>query len=60
MRPLAIAVVGGLVVSTLLTRFEVPRAYVLVQRGGERATVFLLGERKGAAMAGEPVEGAGD
>ncbi len=60
MRPLAIAVVGGLVVSTLLTLFVVPCAYVLVQRGGERVKVFLVGERKGAALSGEPVEGAGD
>ncbi len=60
MRPLAIAVVGGLVVSTLLTLFVVPCAYVLVQRGGERVKVFLLGERKAAALGGEPVEGAGD
>lgn len=60
MRPLAIAVVGGLIVSTLLTLFVVPCAYVLVHRGGERVKVFLLGERKTAAIAGEPVEGAGD
>ncbi len=65
MRPLAIAVVGGLLFSTLLTLFVVPCAYVLVQRGGERVKVFLLGpsaEQRAAATArgGEVVEVSGD
>jgi multidrug efflux pump subunit AcrB len=51
MRPLAIAVVGGLLCSTLLTLFVVPCFYVLVQRGGERVKAFLVGpsaDRRGA------------
>ncbi|MBK6487053.1 MAG: efflux RND transporter permease subunit [Gemmatimonadetes bacterium] len=60
MRPLAIAVVGGLICSTLLTLFVVPCAYILIQRGGERVKVFLVGDRKAAAVSGEVVEGMGD
>jgi hypothetical protein len=52
MRPLAIAVVGGLICSTLLTLFVVPCAYILIQRGGERVKVFLVGDRKAAAVSG--------
>jgi multidrug efflux pump subunit AcrB len=54
MRPLAIAVVGGLSVSMLLTLFVVPGAYVMVQRGGDRMKAWLTGERA------EPVPAAGD
>ncbi|MEP7384508.1 MAG: efflux RND transporter permease subunit, partial [Gemmatimonadota bacterium] len=60
MRPLAIAVVGGLICSTLLTLFVVPCAYVLVQRGGARVKDFLVGGRRTGAITGESVEGAGD
>src|SRR5690606_20687032 len=35
MRPLAVAVVGGLTVSTVLTLFVVPCAYVIFNRGAE-------------------------
>jgi multidrug efflux pump subunit AcrB len=52
MRPLAIAVVGGLLCSTLLTLFVVPCAYVLVQRGGERVKAFLVGPADGRQPAG--------
>jgi len=57
MRPLAIAVVGGLLCSTLLTLFVVPCAYILVQRGGERVKGFLVG-RKGSQGSGGGVLGA--
>ncbi|HSE28555.1 MAG TPA: efflux RND transporter permease subunit [Gemmatimonadales bacterium] len=49
MQPLAIAVVGGLTVSTLLTLFVVPSAYVLAQRGGDRLKAWLTGARPGRA-----------
>jgi multidrug efflux pump subunit AcrB len=43
MQPLAIAVLGGLSVSTLLTLFVVPSAYVLAHRGGDRLRSWLVG-----------------
>jgi hydrophobe/amphiphile efflux-1 (HAE1) family protein len=43
MQPLAIAVVGGLTVSTLLTLFVVPSAYVILHRAGDRLAVWLTG-----------------
>ncbi len=45
MQPLAIAVVGGLSVSTLLTLFVVPSTYVLVHAGGDRVKSWLTGQR---------------
>jgi hydrophobe/amphiphile efflux-1 (HAE1) family protein len=45
MQPLAIAVVGGLSVSMLLTLFVVPSAYVVMQTGGDRLKVWLTGHR---------------
>jgi multidrug efflux pump subunit AcrB len=55
MRPLAIAVVGGLSVSMLLTLFVVPSAYVIFNSGAERLMAFLTGGRPGpAATAAAP------
>lgn len=48
MRPLAIAVVGGLSVSAFLTLFVVPSAYLIINRGAERLTVWLTGKPAGA------------
>jgi hydrophobe/amphiphile efflux-1 (HAE1) family protein len=45
MRPLAIAVVGGVVFSTLLTLFVLPSAYVLIRHGGDRLGAWLTGSR---------------
>ena len=45
MQPLAIAVVGGLIVSTLLTLFVVPGAYVVMQRGGDRVKGWVTGKK---------------
>lgn len=43
MQPLAIAVVGGLSVSTFLTLFVVPSAYLVFNAGAERLTTWLTG-----------------
>ena len=46
MQPLAIAVVGGVLVSTLLTLFVVPSAYVLFRNGGDRIAAWLTRRRE--------------
>ena len=46
MQPLAITVVGGLSVSTLLTLFVVPSAYVLVHEGGDKLKAWLTSSRR--------------
>ncbi len=60
MQPLAIAVVGGLTVSMLLTLLVVPATYVILHRAGDRLTSFLTGRTPvhagGAPQMGEPVE----
>jgi hydrophobe/amphiphile efflux-1 (HAE1) family protein len=43
MQPLAIAVVGGLSVSMILTLFVVPSAYLILNTAAERLVVFLTG-----------------
>jgi CzcA family heavy metal efflux pump len=53
MRPLAIAVVGGLSVSALLTLFVVPSMYVILHNAGEAVRRFVLGDRPKPAAAGE-------
>jgi hydrophobe/amphiphile efflux-1 (HAE1) family protein len=45
MRPLAIAVVGGLVVSSFLTLFVVPSFYVILHHAGDTVKRFVLGDR---------------
>ena len=60
MRPLAVAVVGGLSVSTLLTLFVVPAAYVTAHQLGDRVKTWLTG-REQAQRAPRPAEApAGD
>ena len=56
MRPLAIAVVGGLMVSSFLTLFVVPTFYVILHRAGESVKRFVLGDKRQPV----PVEAAGD
>ncbi|HUG42073.1 MAG TPA: efflux RND transporter permease subunit [Longimicrobiales bacterium] len=46
MQPLAIAVVGGLSVSTLLTLFVVPSAYLIMNGAAERLGAWLTGSRR--------------
>ncbi len=57
MRPLAIAVVGGLTVSTLLTLFVVPCLHVMLHTMVSRLRVFVLGP---ADRGGVPQPVAGD
>lgn len=59
MRPLAIAVVGGLSVSTLLTLFVVPCLYVLLHTFAATLRTFLLGSPD-ALAAHSPQPMAGD
>lgn len=57
MRPLAIALVGGLSVSSLLTLFVVPSFYVILHHAGDAVKRFFLGDK----VRPVPVEGvAGD
>ncbi|HEX6942466.1 MAG TPA: efflux RND transporter permease subunit [Gemmatimonadaceae bacterium] len=57
MRPLAIAIVGGLLVSSFLTLFVVPSFYVILHHAGESVKRFVIGDKR------QPVpvaEAAGD
>jgi multidrug efflux pump subunit AcrB len=56
MQPLAVAVVGGLSVSTILTLVVVPSAYLILHGIMDRVKAFLTGRRRGE---GEPVEASG-
>jgi CzcA family heavy metal efflux pump len=53
MRPLAVAMCGGILVSMLLTLFVVPSAYVIFNRGAERLVGFVTRGR-GDAPAPPP------
>ncbi|HSJ64560.1 MAG TPA: efflux RND transporter permease subunit [Gemmatimonadaceae bacterium] len=59
MRPLAIAVVSGMLISMLLTLFVVPCAYMIMHTGAERLQTFLLGQRE-PHRVGKPEPSAGD
>ncbi|HKJ92337.1 MAG TPA: efflux RND transporter permease subunit, partial [Longimicrobiales bacterium] len=54
MQPLAIAVVGGLTVSTLLTLFVVPSAYLIFNTAAERLGIWITGGRTGRAAQATP------
>jgi hydrophobe/amphiphile efflux-1 (HAE1) family protein len=58
MQPLAIAVVGGVVVSTLLTLFVVPSAYVLMRTGGDRLGAWVTRSRPHPAAPAEAATSA--
>jgi multidrug efflux pump subunit AcrB len=57
MQPLAISVVGGLTVATLLTLFVVPSAYLVLNRLANALMKFLTGGERmpgaGEAVAGD-------
>ena len=48
MRPLAISVVGGLSVSTMLTLLVIPCVYLVVHRASERLKTWVVGRRSEA------------
>jgi hypothetical protein len=52
MQPLAIAVIGGLSFSTILTLIVIPGAYVMLNQGGARLKGWLTG--RGASTELEP------
>jgi hypothetical protein len=54
MRPLAIAVVGGMSVSTFQTLFVVPTAYVGIHSAGDRVKTWLTGKPSGAHADAPP------
>jgi len=56
MQPLAIAVVGGLTLSTFLTLFVVPSAYVIFNHAADAVIEFLTG--KSAASQAAPLKEA--
>ncbi|HET6342012.1 MAG TPA: efflux RND transporter permease subunit, partial [Gemmatimonadota bacterium] len=51
MQPLAIAVIGGLSFSTILTLVVIPGAYVMLNRGGTRLRGWLTGRRAVTELA---------
>lgn len=57
MQPLAVAVVGGLVVSAFLTLFVVPSAYLILNGAAERALEFLTGRGRAGGAAASPQPG---
>ncbi len=60
MQPLAIAVVGGLSVSMLLTLGVVPSAYLILNGAAEKAVRFLTGGAPESVAPGRLQESAGD
>jgi multidrug efflux pump subunit AcrB len=60
MRPLAIAVVGGIAFSTLLTLFVVPCAYVVLHGIGDRVRALLVGAPRPQPIGRELPGAAGD
>ncbi len=56
MRPLAVAVVGGLTVSTFLTLFVVPSAYIIFNRAAENLAAWLTGRRARESTPLQPEE----
>jgi CzcA family heavy metal efflux pump len=59
MQPLAIAVVGGLSMSMLLTLVVVPSAYLILNTAAERLVVFVTGRKPEPAQLGRRPEAVG-
>jgi multidrug efflux pump subunit AcrB len=60
MQPLAIAVVGGLTLSTFLTLFVVPCAYIIFNRSADAVMGFLTGRPPMPRQRAREAEAAGD
>ena len=60
MQPLAIAVIGGLTISTVLTLLVVPSTYVSAHTTGNRLKAWLSGDRKSSATLVPDAQPAGD
>src|SRR5215207_2965537 len=62
MQPLAIATVGGLALSSILTLVVVPCGYLVLHGAGDKLKLWLLGSRTrgGATAEAEPEVTAGD
>ena len=60
MQPLAIATVGGLTLSTMLTLFVVPCGYLVLHGAGDKLKLWLLGNKARRAAEVEPEATAGD
>jgi hypothetical protein len=55
MQPLAIAVIGGLSISTVLTLLVVPSTYVSAHTAGNQMKAWLTGDRKSSReLVAEP------
>jgi multidrug efflux pump subunit AcrB len=60
MQPLAIAVIGGLTVSTVLTLLVVPSTYVAAHVAGDRLKGWMTGKRSSDATLVPDAQPAGD
>jgi multidrug efflux pump subunit AcrB len=60
MQPLAISVIGGLTISTVLTLLVVPSTYVSAHTAGNRLKRWLTGDRKPSAPMVPDAQPAGD
>jgi Cu/Ag efflux pump CusA len=60
MQPLAIATVGGLTLSSILTLVVVPCGYLVLHGMADRVRVFLLGDKASASAPEEAEATAGD
>jgi hypothetical protein len=59
-QPLAIAVIGGLTVSTVLTLLVVPSTYVSAHAAGDRLKAWLTGKRGSGTELVPDAHPAGD
>ena len=57
MRPLAIAVVGGLMISMILTLFIIPSLYLIINAWGEKLKFWITGRTMDASIDAAAVNG---